>query len=105
MSDCSIFFLMTSYLCKDGLSVFAMDKIQVLHENQYGKRKAGGSSPIPLLEMSPVAQGKDNFRPVGLIRVFTLPQCEGLKGTSSRAVMCVVLCSAKSPWATVSGLD
>ena len=79
---------MMSYLCRAGLSVVAMGKKQVICTNQYGKRnEAGGSNPIPMLEMSPVAQGKDDFRPVGSIRDFTLPWWEGLKRISSRAVM------------------
>ena len=66
----------------------AMEEKQVIHENQYGKKnEAGGSTPIPNLEKSPIAQGKDDFRPVGLIRDFTLLQWEDRKGISNGAVM------------------
>ena len=67
--------------------MLAMDKKQVLHASQYGKRnEACGSNLIPRLEKSPVAQGKDDFRPIGWIRGFTLEQWEGLKEILSRAV-------------------
>ena len=66
--DCSLFLLMTSYLCKAGFLVVAVDEKQVLCGNQYGKRNEdGGPHPILRLLKLCVAQGKDDFGPVGQI--------------------------------------